>query len=111
MKRCLKSAPLVVLTVLVAGALSVVTLTGCAKTLTQKEFTEKFSSNRIDSACTGRYYIGTANGFHYFHEEWADWIPDKDYRVAEGSLAIKDPFPLTSDRSRWRAWSKPVEGR
>ena len=105
MKRFPIPTLLVVLTTLVVAA-SVAALGGCVKTLTQKEWAVKFDSDRIDSACTGRHYIGTANGFHYFHEEWADWIPDNDYRVLESSLPVEDPFPLTSDRARWRVWSK-----
>jgi hypothetical protein len=47
------------------------------------------------------YYVGTRDGFHYFHHHDLG-KHEKDFRISQAELSWQPTFPLTGDRKKWQ---------
>ena len=58
-----------------------------------------------DVPCPPFLYRGTSRGYHYFtcrrHSDDRYVLP---FRIRESDVAVAEPFPLTSDPTRWRGY-------
>ena len=77
-------------------------LLGCANPQTVSRVQlEQLKDQWNEPKYTMWYYVGSKNGFHYFHH---DDIGDdkKDFKISEDELIWQDTFPLTRLRKKWR---------
>jgi hypothetical protein len=88
----------------VGALLSVTLLAGCTatETLTCRALNERSMSWREPKVALWQYQ-GSHEGFHYFHFVDLPLGHRERYRVPSGEIEMSDPFPLTTDRTRWRS--------
>lgn len=84
-------------------------LLGCAqsKTVSRAELDE-LKLHRREPKASMWYYMGSKDGYHYFHH---DDLGEgaKDFRVTASELLWTNAFPLTHNRNEWRQldWGQP----
>jgi hypothetical protein len=80
-----------------------VLIAGCAnpQTVSHAQL-EHLKTQRREPKVSAWYYLGSKDGFHYFHHEDLG-SAKKDFRISETELSWQDTFPLTRDRSSWRS--------
>src|SRR5690242_6154003 len=78
-------------------------LSGCstAQTVNRAEF-EQLKAHWHEPKVTVWYYMGSKDGFHYFHHDDLGKEP-KDFRISDAELPWDNQFPLTGRRSKWRS--------
>ena len=83
--------------------LACLVLTGCAShTVSKEQFRSAVISHAHESICIYRY-MGTEDGFHYLKLSYN--FGSTTYRVPETEWAVRQPFPLTPDKSHWQLLS------
>lgn len=82
-------------------------LTGCVRTVTERQLSDRIVATNGMSFISELYYVGSSELYDYFVEK--NQIGSQTYRIARGKVAITTPMPRTDDKSRWRVCV--VEGR
>ncbi len=79
-----------------------VLLMGCAapQTVMRREL-ERLKTHRQEPRVSMWYYVGSRDGFHYFHHDDLG-REKKDFRISNIELAWPNTFPLTHRRKSWR---------
>jgi len=92
-----RHAPAVIL-VGVIGLLVV----GCAypQTVTRADL-ETLKSRWHEPKVSMWYYVGSRDGFHYFHHDDLG-EEEKDFRISQAELSWQVTFPLTRNREKWQ---------
>ena len=77
-------------------------LLGCASTqAVSRAELERLKSYRHEPKVSLWYYVGSKDGFHYFHHD--DLGNDqKDFRISESELSWQNTFSYTQHRKSWR---------
>jgi hypothetical protein len=77
-------------------------LLGCTspQTVTRAEL-EQLKTQRHEPKVSMWYYVGSKDGFHYFHHNDLGG-DEKDFRILGTELSWEDTFPLTRHRKSWR---------
>ncbi len=77
-------------------------LLGCASTQTVSHAElERLKTQRHEPKVSTWYYVGSKDGFHYFHH-YDLGTDKKDFRISAAELHWEDTFPLTCHRKSWR---------
>jgi hypothetical protein len=80
--------------------------TGCARTVTERQLSDRIIATNGLSFVSRLYYVGSKDQFDYFIEKG---MGSQSYRIARGSIVIPTRMPRTDDESQWRVCV--VEGR
>ena len=77
-------------------------LFGCAgpRTVSRSEL-EQLKTHWHEPKVSMWYYVGSKNGFHYFHHDDVG-RDQEDFRISETELSWPATFPVTRHRSSWR---------
>ena len=77
-------------------------LLGCASPQTvNRTQLEQLKAHWQEPKLTMWYYVGSKDGFHYFHHQDLGSAP-KDIRISEAELSWLDTFPKTRSMKKWR---------
>jgi len=77
-------------------------LLGCAgpQTVNRTQL-EQLKAHWQEPKLTMWYYVGSKDGFHYFHHQDLGSAP-KDIRISEAELSWQNTFPKTRSMKKWR---------
>jgi hypothetical protein len=84
-----------------SAVISLLLLVSCAspRTVSRTEF-DRLKTQRNEPKVSQWYYVGSRDGFHYFHHDDLGH-DEKDFRISETELLWRDTFPFTRRRKKW----------
>ena len=85
----------------------VIFVAGCVSTVNRSEFDKAVWKHRAETI-NSVLYMGSRDAHHYIRH--GHTLGAQTYRLPEKEIFISNPFPLTKDKSKWRALKKHWEG-
>ena len=82
---------------------------GCATTVDRDELGLEVTLGSYDPTPGQWYYMGSAQGYHYFRKENFVSGGNGVYRIPAADLKVDPETTLTRDRAKWRRAEKELE--
>jgi len=87
--------------------LATLIIAGCVTTVTTSQLNKAVAKHNMETI-NWVSYMGSKDGYHYLRHGHS--LCAKTYRIQEQDLRIDNPYPFTSDDSKWRPLKNNWEG-